>query len=64
MKYFLSSELFLWIASFCEESVNLARIEQEYEECQWIPCSIFEDMVSKSTMDQMISEIKCVTFSK
>lgn len=62
MIYFITNQLFKWITDFCEEPVNLARIEQEFEGCEYIPASTFEDLVSKPTLNRMLNEISTKYF--
>lgn len=60
MIYFISNLAIYWLTYNCEEPINLARIEQDYEGCQYIPLKAFEDLLTKETLDRMVSELKTI----
>lgn len=56
--YCLTTEVLWWLARKCEENINLFRLEQDFEGCQWIPVDYLKDLLTESTLNLLLEEVE------
>ncbi len=61
MREFIKIDEFIkWVIYHCEEPFPIAQMHREFQDCIWMPIDYLTNILSQSSIDNLISKVKVV----